>query len=323
MVGTNPNDGVRRQDGEDASQEVTQGHSEQIEPLESVTPIASTPEIDRDYILGRFVEVGFGKEDAEALLDQYVNYPLTLPVTDQPMRRISEVLTDKGFITTETCDGHGSKLPIVFLRTEDRDHMRHLTHIITRDSRMKHFDWTLRAWSSNPFLNPDSPMAHVLEPSNTSGNPVDPTADYENLKRDLDIIALCVLDYFNDVEAAEQEEAEQLQEKIERGLIPVDDRIESMNNLIVELGCMDGASPVRPRIDFIWDGEQDDYKEKGEIVEEYTDGFVVLTEENVATWEQAFEGGSFHVKDGYKLAHFVTDRGLVYSFPMKKSEPES
>ena len=108
MVGTNPNDGVRKGEEVNLPEDLVGGNDQHGEQLASAIPVELVPEIDRDYLLSRFVDVGLEREDVEALLDQYVNYPLTLPVTDQPMRRISEVLTDRGFITTDTCDGHGN-----------------------------------------------------------------------------------------------------------------------------------------------------------------------------------------------------------------------
>ena len=287
MTGTAPSDGAGR-DSELSS--------------ESSSITIGTP-LNRDYLAKRFTDIGFQPEDIEELLDQYEQYPLTLPVSDIPMQRVSEVLTNCGFITSGTCDGHAHNTPSIFLHTENKDHLRHLSHIVIRESRATHFDWTLRAWSSNPFSNPDNPMAHVLEPLSNSNSPVDPTKDYQRLKYDLDILGLAVLDYFNDIAAHEQAQQQELQEKIDRGLAPVSERVETMANLSVEFGTMPGGSPIRPQIQFIWDGEQEDYKEKGEIIEEFLDGFIVLTERPVNMWVKAFGDGIIPVADGYYLAH--------------------
>ncbi|MFC1648968.1 hypothetical protein ACFL1B_05955 [Nanoarchaeota archaeon] len=154
--------------------------------------------MDVEAIVGRFVEKGHEEENIRATIESYLSMPLTLPVDDVPMRRISEVLTNHGYITTITCDGHGKKFPQIFLQTKDSSHLRHLAHIVAREITAANLPWRLIAWSYHPLTNTDIPLSHILEPY-AARRDIDPQRDHAKLLQDLDIIGIYVMDYFSDI----------------------------------------------------------------------------------------------------------------------------
>jgi hypothetical protein len=60
------------------------------------------------------------KKHYEDLLRKYNNMELTLPIDDEPMKRICQVLTNNGFITQSSCEGRKEKSPQTFLLCEDQ-----------------------------------------------------------------------------------------------------------------------------------------------------------------------------------------------------------
>jgi hypothetical protein len=270
--------------------------------------------MDIEAIVGRFVEQGHDEADTRRSIDEYMSMPLTLPVSDEPIQRLSQVLTDNGYITTDTCEGHGDRLPHAFLHTEDQSHLRHLTHILARESGATNYRWKMTVWSSSPWLNPDIPLSYLLEPD-TSSQDIDPKRDYDKLIQDLDIIGTYVMDYFNDVRAGLEEEASERKAKEERGLRSTPERVHELGNLNIPVSV--GGIPIKPQVAYIWDGEQDDYKGKGTVVEEFMDGFEVQTDQVVPGWQHPFDNYEVRIDRELKLRHLVCDSGLVYSFPAK------
>ncbi|MBU0707497.1 hypothetical protein KKG41_03960 [Patescibacteria group bacterium] len=138
------------------------------------------------------------KKHYEDLLRQYGEMELKLPIDDEPMKRVCQVLTDRGFITQDSCEGHGERLPHTFFVCKDQELLRELAHVLARASNFKRFPWDVKIWSGDPYLNPDSPLSFILSPSQDRGI-IDPKKDREELLRDLDIIGLSLMDHFNQI----------------------------------------------------------------------------------------------------------------------------
>ncbi|MBI3334247.1 hypothetical protein HYZ97_02070 [Candidatus Pacearchaeota archaeon] len=133
----------------------------------------------------------------EFLLKRYREMPLTLPITDPPMQRICQVLTNQGYTTTDSCEGHGKYLPKIFFQCEDQNHMRDLVYLVNGELHiLNHFPWQITAWSSDPYLNPDSKLKYVLEPALWGGQ-IDANKEHVHLLEDLDFIGLAIIEYFN------------------------------------------------------------------------------------------------------------------------------
>lgn len=124
------------------------------------------------------------------LLDAYLDLELTLPIEDPAMRRICQVLSNIGFITHESCEGHGERLPEIFFTCEDQLQLRNLTHIVTRGAQTTH-QWGINLYSSDPYMNVEQPLYFVLQPQATD-QVIAPKTEHKALLKDLDILALAI-----------------------------------------------------------------------------------------------------------------------------------
>jgi len=106
-------------------------------------------------------------KETRELLKQYRSIPLTLPITDESMKRVCEVLTRAGYQTSESCEGHNQEVPRVWFKCASQYYLRHLTGILSRESREKNFLWDLRTWTGEVFVNPDSPLFYMIEEVST------------------------------------------------------------------------------------------------------------------------------------------------------------
>jgi hypothetical protein len=136
------------------------------------------------------------REEYVAELREYQEMELDLPITDQPMRRICQVLTNEGFITTDSCDGHGGSMPSIFFYCNDDQKLRELAHVLARASHIKNFPWHAEIWSGDPGLNQNSPLFYVLCPSAHKAS-IDCGRDYRKLLQDLDTIGFCIKQHFD------------------------------------------------------------------------------------------------------------------------------
>jgi len=140
------------------------------------------------------------------LIKQYQSIPLTLPITDESMKRVCEVLTRAEYKTFESCEGHRETTPRIFLECSSQYHLRHLTGILSCESRETNFPWDLRTYTGEVFVNPDSPLGYIMSPSLafTTASPQN-TQDYQKMIDDLDIIGISILRYFSSVDLQDLE----------------------------------------------------------------------------------------------------------------------
>jgi len=132
----------------------------------------------------------------EGVFAKYQAIPLKLPITDDSMSRVCQVLTDHDYVTTESCEGHGRTLPKIFFKCDDQDKMRDLTHIVNRGLDLVNFPWQITTWTSDPYLNPESGLRYILQPENL-GKIINPKTEHQKLLEDLDFIGIETLSYFN------------------------------------------------------------------------------------------------------------------------------
>jgi hypothetical protein len=141
-------------------------------------------------------------EETKELIEKYLSIPLTLPITDESMKRVCEVLTRAGYKTFACCEGHHETTPKVYLGCTSQYHLKHLTDILCNESIEKHFPWDLRAsiFPGEVFGNPNHPLAHLMCPDLgfTNASPQN-NQEYQKMIDDLDIIGICVLRYFSSV----------------------------------------------------------------------------------------------------------------------------
>jgi hypothetical protein len=153
--------------------------------------------------LERFRELGRNRETIKAIekeskpvIAKYNSLPLNLPISDEPMRRFCQVLTNNNFITFESCDGHGGDLPYVsFFLPRPNRLLGHLAYVISTASYGKHFPWEIMVYA-HPGSIPAYKKSYRVEPVART-QPIVPSKDYEKLKEDIDILGITVLEHFN------------------------------------------------------------------------------------------------------------------------------
>jgi hypothetical protein len=135
---------------------------------------------------------------AKNLIKKYQSIPLTLPISDESMRRVCEVLTRSGYTTKESCEGHHKKEPRIYLECVSPYHLRHLTNILLSESGETNYPWNLRTYTGEVFVNPHSNLKFIMSPDISFITQIKPK-DYDNMIDDLDIIGISVLRYFSSV----------------------------------------------------------------------------------------------------------------------------
>ena len=125
-------------------------------------------------------------------------------IDDERIMRLCQVLTNYGFRTISSCEGHGSDLPSIFFVCDNNELLRDLAYIINHGSPYKKFQWSVAIESPLPSSNPHSPLRFQLKPFADFDSFVLPR-DYEELMRDMDIIALCIMEYFDSQYESEAE----------------------------------------------------------------------------------------------------------------------
>jgi len=118
-------------------------------------------------------------------------------IDDDRVKRLCQVLTNYGFRTVDSCEGHGERLPSIYFVCEDTALLKDLAFIINHGSRYKRFNWRVDIESGYPPLNAGAPLNFRLIPT-ADFEAFDLSRDYDDLMRDLDIIALCIMDYFKE-----------------------------------------------------------------------------------------------------------------------------
>ena len=119
---------------------------------------------DKHYKIAK-QSVRSSPQETRQFLAQYQSVRLSLPITDKSMKRICEVLTKAGYETQESCEGHKEESPVIFLKCLSQYHLRHLTEILTGESKETNFTWDLKAYTGEVFCNSEGSLSYILEPS--------------------------------------------------------------------------------------------------------------------------------------------------------------
>ena len=284
--------------------------------------------------LVRRLQYIYGKnEDLMTYIRDYEAMPLTLSVRDEPMRRISEVFTNNGFITLNACEGHGKQLPNILFSCQSQKKLNLLAEIVIGPHN---FNWEIFVNASKQIfgktfrasLNPDWPC-YYLAPVNTKElKEINPSEDREGLLEDLDIMGIWVKKYFEEEKAYEEEIGH---------LSTVADKMELLDFSKMQIPGRDYSHiSILPKVEYFepyHEGVLDYFKSRGDI-EELKDGFIVATEEPVLEWEtnsletidyktrEELGGGTFEkipLAEGCTLNILVLNVGLAYFFPTNKN----
>lgn len=162
--------------------------------------------MDIGTIVKRMTKVAkYTEREAHKLIEEYNSISLTLPVTDEGVRRICEVLTRNRYITDASCHGgkgHSSPIPYVWFVCPDANHVRHLAYLIHHEHVANHFEWEISLECGDPaqipfvnyILQPHGPLQ--LYGPKRKEKPIDPVEDRNALLADLDLIGITVMNYF-------------------------------------------------------------------------------------------------------------------------------
>lgn len=148
-------------------------------------------------MLKKFKGEFWRRTEIEKTIDDYLCLPLTLPITDEPMRRVCQALTNCGYTTYASCDGHGKDIPMIWLYClkDQRRSISKLERIIAHQREGLIADKTNYAWHLlvewHELKIPRIPF--VLKPVAFWEEVT--TIDYKKVIQDLDIIGIGVLHY--------------------------------------------------------------------------------------------------------------------------------
>ncbi len=157
--------------------------------------------MDVEAIIKRLSEAHYPKAEAKKLIQEYASIPLTLPVSDEGVRRICEVLTQNGYRTFDSCHGgkgHDRKVPDVWFICQMPDHVRHLAYILDHVCETQNIHWEVALTCGDP----SSRLYYILKPHGPKElrrTPIDPVKDREALLIDIDVIGITIMDYFSDL----------------------------------------------------------------------------------------------------------------------------
>ncbi|MFA6082459.1 MAG: hypothetical protein WC773_03555 [Patescibacteria group bacterium] len=166
------------------------------------------PRISADLIVSRICDERWSPEgiaqyraETEKSVQRYRDIELNLPITDEPMKRICQVLTNNGLITVESCEGHGEELPVIWFACDDKQLLKDIIEVVYRRTVHKKFPWLIEVYSANTSM--DMPIYYILSPSQAKGI-IDPKDDREELLTDLDIIGESVMKYFHQINSEDE-----------------------------------------------------------------------------------------------------------------------
>lgn len=149
------------------------------------------------------VEANEYTRELQNVYDQYQNLELTLPIKEQPLRRICQALTNEGFTTVECTEGQNNGFPKVYFTCMNQAKLRELVHVVARVSLPKKFLWQIKLFSSDPFHNPNSPLLFVLEPVQPDdlNDPrvIDAKKNNKELLEDIDIVGIRLVEHFKSI----------------------------------------------------------------------------------------------------------------------------
>jgi len=144
----------------------------------------------------KITDLGYDPKEVSDLVGSYFSIEPTIPIDDEPMKRLCQILTEHGYITQESCDGHGENVPVIDFVCEDQNKLRSLAYILGYEIDACNFAWCVRIDSENPSENPETPLNYILEPYPVA---IEAKEHYDELLEDLDIIGIFVMNHFQEL----------------------------------------------------------------------------------------------------------------------------
>ncbi|MFH1503626.1 MAG: hypothetical protein ABIE36_03130 [Candidatus Diapherotrites archaeon] len=135
------------------------------------------------------------RKKIEPIWDRYINLPLTLSINDEPIKRLCQVLTNNGYITFSSCQGHGKDEPHIYFRCKKTSRVAELSHAVG-STAITNFLWEIGVWGQQDSRNRYR-IFYMLRPEEPRRENLDIIKDEKQLVEDFDILGYSILDYFN------------------------------------------------------------------------------------------------------------------------------
>ncbi len=132
------------------------------------------------------------RREIEPVWNGYINMPLTLLLDDSNMTRLCQLLTNLGYQTFSSCEGHGREEPHVYFLCRSANKVAELADVI-RKTAITNFSWVVEIdgiLSGNRFK-----AYYALTPRPKRGN-FDIVKSRKQLVDDFDILGYSIFDHF-------------------------------------------------------------------------------------------------------------------------------
>ena len=131
--------------------------------------------------------------------DQYINTSLVIDIGDIKLTRLCQTLTNNGYITFSSCEGHGDEIPHIYFRCRRPSAVAELSHILVEESAISHFSWLIEVYQDKARMVTNFVPFYILEPRPVQkGRLLNPREDYDRLVEDFDILGFCINDHFSE-----------------------------------------------------------------------------------------------------------------------------
>ena len=134
------------------------------------------------------------RKEVEPVWNQYANMPLSISIDDESIRRLCQVLTNYGYQTFSSCEGHGKEIPHIYFRCRKTGRVAELSNII-RQTAIANFLWGVEVGSQQDSRNRYQ-IFYELRPEKPKRGKLDMVKDKKYLVEDFDILGYSILDHF-------------------------------------------------------------------------------------------------------------------------------
>lgn len=135
------------------------------------------------------------RREIEPVWNGYITIPLTLSIDDSNMTRLCQLLTNQGYQTFSSCEGHGRKEPHVYFWCRSANKVAELAYAI-RQTAIANFIWGVEVdanTSGNGFK-----AYYALTPIRPRMGNFDTIQSRKQLVDDFDILGYSIFDHFQD-----------------------------------------------------------------------------------------------------------------------------
>ena len=134
------------------------------------------------------------RKEVEPIWDQYANLPINISIDDESMSRLCQLLTNYGYETFSSCEGHRKEKPHVYFRCKDTSAVAELSYVL-QQTAITNFIWRVE-------VNPERVQGrfktfYELKPEKPRREGLDIVKDQKELIEDFDILGYSILDHFS------------------------------------------------------------------------------------------------------------------------------